>query len=168
MDKRKKIPKQIHHFIEKYRIYGANHKLYKKVAEDLQAQFGEIPSVEDIEWRLYQHMLDILASIPDFQALSYLYTDMAVIRYRISKLAGDQDMEEANNYRLLYLKSLNCDEVEIINNLIDTCLPCNTVSGKRFSIEEALITMPLPPEGCVCFSSKFGYCTCMYLAIYKS
>jgi len=101
----------------------------------------------DIKLRMYQGMVDLLAKIGQKE-------DMHVIQEIIAR------------YNLKSFKDMGFERVEI-ECADDACPACKKMAGKRFTIEDAMATMPIPcPECTKEIEAVKGYCRCRYFAIF--
>lgn len=101
----------------------------------------------DLKLRMYQGMADLLAKVGQEE-------DLFTIQQIIAR------------YNLKSFKDIGFARVEV-EVAKDACPTCRKMSGKRFSIEEAMETMPIPCHDCSTeVDAVKGYCRCRYFAIF--
>ncbi|MCX6651230.1 MAG: hypothetical protein NT131_06215 [Methanomassiliicoccales archaeon] len=101
----------------------------------------------DLKLKMYQGMVDLLAKMGQKD-------DLRTIQEIIAR------------YNLKSFKDLGFERVEV-ECAKDACPTCRKMTGKRFKIEEAMSTMPLPCHDCSTEREAVkGYCRCRYFAIF--
>jgi len=101
----------------------------------------------DLKLRMYQAMADLLAKVGQKE-------DLFTIQQIIAR------------YNLKSFKDMGFERVEI-ECAKDACPVCQRMAGKRFRIEEAMETMPIPCHDCTTDRDAVtGYCRCRYFAIF--
>lgn len=101
----------------------------------------------DLKLKMYQGMVDLLAKIGQKE-------DLFVIQQIIAR------------YNLKSFKDMGFERVEI-ECAKDACPNCRKMAGKRFRIDEATETMPIPCHDCTTeVDAVKGYCKCRYFAIF--
>jgi hypothetical protein len=101
----------------------------------------------DLKLKMYQGMVDMLAKMGQ-------KVDMHIIQEIIARV------------NLTAFKQLGFEKVEV-ECAKDACPACRKMSGKRFKIEDALSTMPLPCHDCATEKEAVkGYCRCRYFAVF--
>jgi len=101
----------------------------------------------DLKLKMYQGMVDLLAKVGQKE-------DLFVIQQIIAR------------YNLKSFKDIGFAKVEI-EVAKDACPVCRKMAGKRFGIEEAMETMPIPCHDCGTeVDAVEGYCRCRYFAVF--
>jgi hypothetical protein len=101
----------------------------------------------DLKLRMYQGMVDLLAKFGQEE-------DMRTIQEIIAR------------FNLKSFKDLGFEKVEI-ECAQDACPACRKMAGKRFLIDEAMDSMPVPCRECTTEKDAVQcYCRCRYFAIF--
>lgn len=101
----------------------------------------------DLKLKMYQGMVDLLAMVGQKE-------DLFVIQQIIAR------------YNLKSFKDMGFERVEI-ECAKDACPNCRKMAGKKFMIDEATETMPIPCHDCTTeVDAVKGYCKCRYFAIF--
>lgn len=79
---------------------------------------------------------------------------------QIKKLSDDLNTANINNL-LQYKKSGVVSRVEILASS-SSCEHCKSQQGKKYTVEDAIKSRPLPCKGC---NHETGYCRCAYLPV---
>jgi len=100
----------------------------------------------DLKLKMYQGMVDLLAKVGQKE-------DLFTIQQIIAR------------YNLKSFKDIGFEKVEV-EVAKDACPTCRKMAGKRFRIEEAMETMPIPCHDCSTeVDAVKGYCRCRYFAV---
>lgn len=101
----------------------------------------------DLKLKMYQGMVDLLAKVGQKE-------DLFTIQQIIAR------------YNLKSFKDIGFEKVEV-EVAKDACPVCRKMAGKRFRIEEAMETMPIPCHDCSTeVDAVKGYCRCRYFAVF--
>lgn len=101
----------------------------------------------DLKLKMYQGMVDLLAKLGHKE-------DLVTIQEIIAR------------YNLKSFKDIGFERVEVECDK-EACPICRKMAGKRFTIEEAVQTMPLPCKECTTeIDAVKGYCRCRYFAVF--
>jgi hypothetical protein len=101
----------------------------------------------DLKLKMYQGMVDLLAKVGQKE-------DLFVIQQIIAR------------YNLKSFKDIGFEKVEV-EVAKDACPVCRKMAGKKFSIAEAMETMPIPCHECGTeVDTVKGYCRCRYYAVF--
>lgn len=101
----------------------------------------------DLKLKMYQGMVDLLAKLGHKEDLRTIQEIIARYNMKSFKDIGFTRVE------------VECDK--------DACPNCRKMAGKRFSIEEAMESMPLPCKDCTTeIDAVKGYCRCRYFAVF--
>jgi len=101
----------------------------------------------DLKLKMYQGMVDLLAKVGQKE-------DLFIILQIIAR------------YNLKSFKDIGFERVEV-ECAEDACPTCLKMAGKRFLIDEAMETMPIPCHDCTKEKDAVtGYCRCRYFAIF--
>jgi hypothetical protein len=101
----------------------------------------------DLKLKMYQGMVDLLAKVGQKE-------DLFIIQQIIAR------------YNLKSFKDIGFERVEV-ECAKDACPACRKMAGKRFKIEEAMETMPIPCHDCSTeVDAVKGYCKCRYFAVF--
>ncbi len=101
----------------------------------------------DLKLKMYQGMVDLLAKVGQKEAL-----------FTIQQLIA--------RYNLKSFKDIGFEKVEVEVSK-DACPACRKMAGKKFSIAEAMETMPIPCHDCGTeVDAVKGYCRCRYYAVF--
>ena len=101
----------------------------------------------DLKLKMYQGMVDLLAKVGQKE-------DLFIIQQIIAR------------YNLKSFKDIGFEKVEV-ECAKDACPACRKMAGKRFKIEEAMETMPIPCHDCSTeVDAVKGYCKCRYFAVF--
>lgn len=118
---------------------------YNGRCERLRAD-GKTVFWRDVIWSMCNDRLQTLISDRSYWNMKTLYYDMARFRNEEKKDCSHL-LQEAARAELLHYKSEGVKRVEFISG---DCKACKKLDGKRYRIEVALDTMPLPPAECKC------------------
>jgi predicted RNA-binding Zn-ribbon protein involved in translation (DUF1610 family) len=93
-----------------------------------------------------------------------LLTEEQAAAYDTKELVEQRKSIEANHMATLigYKKSGVVEYVEICGGGQNSCPACQSLSGKRFLLKDALRNPPLPVKNC---TSVYGFCRCCYVAV---
>ncbi len=142
--------------------------LYKATESELtqkwMPKFGRGPSHNDVLWGVAGRLIRRAADTGDFSSMSRVYFDQALYIHNLGKDCHYL-LKPAKEMELREIAKSGFKEVFIIAN--QSCEVCHKLDGKKYSIEEALATHPLP-----CLECKFklneaaptGWCRCLYQA----
>jgi hypothetical protein len=101
----------------------------------------------DLKLKMYQGMVDLLAKVGQKE-------DLFIIQQVIAR------------YNLKSFKDMGFERVEV-EVAKDACPVCRKMAGKRFRIEEAKESMPIPCHDCSTEVDEVkGYCRCRYFAVF--
>ncbi|MBP7086951.1 MAG: hypothetical protein KBA58_02715 [Methanomassiliicoccales archaeon] len=101
----------------------------------------------DLKLKMYQGMADLLAKVGQKE-------DLFIIQQIIAR------------YNLKSFKDIGFEKVEV-EVAKDACPVCRRMAGKRFRIEEAMESMPIPCHDCSTeVDAVKGYCRCRYFAVF--
>ena len=106
----------------------------------------------------------------DFFSMGTIYYEMAIFLKKEGKkdngtrrLGYEMKLRAQNSNLNNYLKSNVVKGVEILATN-DSCDLCKSLSGKVFTIADAILTKPIPVEQC---AHKYG-CRCTYNSVIKN
>ncbi|HNU35569.1 MAG TPA: hypothetical protein PKJ15_03140 [Methanomassiliicoccales archaeon] len=101
----------------------------------------------DLKLKMYQGIVDLLAKVGQQE-------DLFIIQQVIAR------------YNLKSFKDMGFEKVEV-EVAKDACPVCRKMAGKRFRIEEAMESMPIPCHDCSTEVDEVkGYCRCRYFAVF--
>jgi len=101
----------------------------------------------DLKLKMYEAMVDMLALLGQKEDLQTI-------------------LEIIARYNLKGFKEMGFEKVEI-ECAKDACPTCRKMAGKRFKIDEAASTMPLPCKECTTRKDEVqGHCRCRYFAVF--
>jgi len=147
--------------------YRVTEKDFEITKDQLSKKFGQEPSNQDVLWSLFNQL--IAKNINDFFTLKRIYYEMALYLNDLGKdffpfLQISRKME-LMNYKQNY-KHLGINKVQILTCGPGSCMQCQSLHGKIFTIEEALEKMPIPVKTCTktMGDGKKGFCKCCYVA----
>ena len=101
----------------------------------------------DLKLRMYQGMADLLAKVGQKE-------DLFIIQQIIAR------------YNLKSFKDIGFERVEV-ECAKDACPVCRKMAGRKFKIEEAMESMPIPCHDCTTeVDAVKGYCKCRYFAVF--
>lgn len=101
----------------------------------------------DLKLKMYQGIVDLLAKVGQQE-------DLFIIQQVIAR------------YNLKSFKDMGFEKVEV-EVAKDACPVCRKMAGKRFRIEEAMESMPIPCHDCTTEVDEVkGYCRCRYFAVF--
>lgn len=149
----------------KYKMvyFGMSEKDYYFHKNKLAKKRGFEPEYFDIIWDLLNEKTMELANDKNFNELSLLYYKMALFLNEEGK-DFSHVLQQSRKTELENMKAMGIKKVEIMS--IGGCLSCKELNGKKFTIKEALDTMPIPNKNCL--NEKFNnFCRCIYQPIIK-
>ncbi len=101
----------------------------------------------DMKLNMYKGMVDLLAKMGQKEELLTIQEIIARFTLKSFKDMGFEKVE------------VECAE--------DACPACRKMAGKRFKIDEAMESMPLPCRECTTdIDAIQGYCRCRYFAVF--
>lgn len=148
--------------LEHLEPFGVSERDYERHEQILFERFGKQHSVRDVIWLIHN---ELVSRTSDFQELKSLHYIMALFLVDEGRDPFSM-LQQANKAELMYYKkSGTCDKVQVLT-AGNGCEACETLSGKVFTIDEALAEMPLPNKTCTHSrsSEKHSSCRCSYLA----
>lgn len=146
--------------------YGVTEKDF----ENHKKKFKYEISDKDAIWSLYNKLLQKNFEENNFQILSRLYSDMALMLNKEGKdcftfLQQARKMELLRYQRASVMSTI-IKGVKIATCGMNSCEACHKLDGKSFTIEEALEKMLIPCKECTnkIFNDKYPFCRCCYTA----
>lgn len=143
-------------------------KKYDDIKSQLIKKFGFEPAEEDALWGLSNCLLSEFMKKGDWQKMKMIYSAQASFLYldgkdhlRILQESAKCDLRE-------YIKQGFVEKVEIVTCKENSCPSCQKLSGKIFTIEQALKEMPIPERSCSFDANsklKKGWCRCIYAPV---
>lgn len=122
----------------------------------------------DEQWKELSKQVEKALRAGDWEAASQAYNGQAAILFTEGRKHLHIE-EEAHRCHLRSLQGLGIKKVQVLTCEDErVCSYCHSLSGKVFSIDNALETMPLPGKQCTDDSDKNphgGRCRCLYLAV---
>lgn len=118
----------------------------------------------DVIWSMCNARVQQLAAAQSFGQLKSLYYDMARFCNEERKDCSHL-LKEASRAELLHYKSEGLKKVEFISG---DCKACKKLDGKKYRIDVALETMPLPPPDCRCVlkeEDEHYFCKSMWAGV---
>jgi hypothetical protein len=148
---------------------GYTEEVYLTVKDNLIKKFGFNPPEGDILWGISNYLLSDAMKESDWHRMEMIYLSQALFLYNEGNEGYFKLLQLVNRCQLMdYKKSEFVKRVEIITCGDKSCLECQKLSGKIFTFEEAIKSMPIPVRDC---SFKFelncpgGWCRCMYCPV---
>lgn len=144
--------------------YGINQEEYDQIRKGLTTAFKCEPSPNDVVWSLFQKLIIKFSQQNDFSELSQLYYGMAIFLNEEGK-DSFQSAKESRKCELYSYKKIGLMKNVEILCAFDCCESCKNLSGKLFSINEALEKMPIPVKKCSrpLNNNKLGFCRCIFI-----
>jgi carbamate kinase len=135
-----------------------------KQIDDMWAERARVQAVQkraEINRQLHQAMQN-----GDLGAMSRCYHGLAIDNAE-QGLPYFGLLKEAAKFELLSLKQSGVVSKVKISTTDSACKNCKKQNGKEYTIEQALLEMPLPNQSCTTdfADEKEGWCRCMYIAI---
>ncbi len=117
----------------------------------------------DKEWAALNKKLVKAMKGNDWDELKMTYFDMAMFCYDEGR-SFFHLLEEARKAELRgYQQSPVVTRVSIMTSKSGSCAQCVQLHGKKYSIEDALETMPIPVKDCAMdLGTGGGWCRCVY------
>jgi phage FluMu protein Com len=144
--------------IDELKRFDFTEEQYKNSENEVAKKFGHKPKCDDVIWNLCNK--EIIKNRNDYSKLNSIYSNMAHFLYDRDKDCF-QILQQAKKMKLLYLKSMGSEEVEIMGG---GCTSSQELNGKIFKIDDALEQMPIPNKSCsnIRKNKKRAFCTCEY------
>jgi hypothetical protein len=141
--------------------HGFTIEEYTRMEAEMKRRFGREASTGDVIWGLYNNKLNRLIQINDFQSLRSIYYEMALFLNSEGKNPFQMLQQAAKMYLLDLKQEGYVKKVEIIGG---ECESCQQLTGKVYTIKEALEKMPIPNKDCTfhLHGGKYGFCRCIY------
>lgn len=136
-------------------------KEYKDTEKELSKKFKVSPSQGDVVWAILNERLLSAMKKSDWQQMKMLYWEQARLLYEQGKEFFRLLQEAARCELRNYQSSGVVKKVEILTAGNQSCEKCNVLSGKVFTINEALEIMPIPVKDC----GNDGWCRCCYIPL---
>jgi predicted RNA-binding Zn-ribbon protein involved in translation (DUF1610 family) len=141
--------------------YDVSRDYLLKRRDEYFRKIGKGATYPDLTWSVAQGVLQKFAKTGNYEGMSSIYFSMALMLHREGR-PFFHALHEYHKWNLYHYKEQHKDidgvEVSIIP-CGDSCPTCSELSGKRFTIDEALEQMPLPVKGC---TTDGGWCRCGY------
>jgi len=144
---------QEHFAIRDFREHIKSHcknfdKKYSAIKDDLIKKFRAEPSEGDVLWALSMELLLKFMENSNFEDMKMIYFDQALFLYAQGK-DYIRVLAEANKCDLYhYRKQKIVKKVEIVTCGDASCPSCQKLSGKIYTIDQALKEMPIPEKTC--------------------
>lgn len=107
--------------------------------------------------------MDKIAKSSDYTNKQLEYNDKAYLCLKNNDLENYFiNKRESFKYCLLGYQIGHVKEVEILDAGDSSCAICQSLRRKKYTIQEALKTMPIPVKNC---KNDYGFCRCIYLPI---
>jgi len=143
-------------------------KKYLAVKDSLSKKFGFPPKEDDVLWGLSNYLLQEYIKKDDWQEIKMIYFNQALFLHEQGKDCF-YILKEVARCELIILEKLDYfKRVEILTCNDQSCPECQKLSGKVFTIEQALKEMPIPVKECTCKlnpKALGGWCRCMYVSV---
>ncbi|MGO8763257.1 MAG: hypothetical protein ACLQUS_14830 [Desulfobaccales bacterium] len=152
-------------WLKNLKHFGITENDYDVEKDILSNKFRVEASNKDIIWGLFNKL--ILNNAKDFQSLSMIYHEMAIF---LNEHGEDSFhyLQKTSEMRLLGYKQEDfITEVEIVTFGERSCESCRRLQGRKYTINDALKTMPIPNKECstTLYNEKPGWCNCIYVPI---
>ena len=117
----------------------------------------------DKQWAALNKTLAKAMKGNDWNEMKTTYFDMAMFCYDESRPFSHL-LQEAHKAELRgYQQSGVVTRVSIMTSKSDSCEQCAQLHGKKYSVEDALETMPIPVKDCAMdLGTGEGWCRCVY------
>lgn len=149
--------------------YGSDFdKRYSNFKNELNEKFTSKPSEADIVWGLSNLLLSEFMKKGDWHEMKMIYFNQAKFLYDDGKDFLRILQQVARCELMDHKKQGFVKEVEIVTCGENSCSSCRKLSGKKFTIEQALKQMPIPEKDCtheINLKSKKGWCRCCYAPV---
>lgn len=150
------------------RWYGRLKGEFGAADKDIEAQRKRLAksgdfNERDVIWGVFNVLIQRSSS--DFQQLRMIYYSMAIFLNEEGKDFSNA-LQAAAKMRLMEYKHSGFVKNVTISSGGGGCESCAKLDGKKFSVDEALRSMPIPNKNCtfVLHDGRKGFCRCMYLA----
>jgi hypothetical protein len=134
--------------------------------EEFEKAKSETPirSDSDVMWGLFNKKLLDQMKLGKWAAMKMTYYEMAIFVIKEGKECFHL-LQESSKCSLMDYKSMGTKKVSILTAGEGSCVNCLKLAKKKFTIEEALSTMPIPVKECETdvFGVEKGFCRCIYV-----
>jgi len=155
-------------WMDNLEMFGVAEQDYKRHRAKLTNEWGRKPGERDVFWRILN---ELVANYGGFQDKAQIY-GLMVSFLREEGKDFSAALEQHHRMILLDMKQSNCTKVKIRSSgkLPGIgCDACEALNGKVYTIEQALLEMPLPCKDCTStIDGRKGYCRCFYQAVEDS
>jgi len=137
--------------------------------EEIRHQLSISASEGDAGWSLLNQAVIRLMEERDFESLSQVYFRMALQLDRENRDFSAQ-LREAQRMKLLAIQQGEREVPGVVSGVSimsgGGCEACESLDGRRFSLEDAMRLQPLPCPDCTFTlkSGRPGWCKCLYMA----
>ena len=120
---------------------------------------------KDIIWRLFNEKITSVSKKNELGALADIYSAMAEFAHGEGK-ESFHILQQSAKCKLMAYKNSGIKTVEILTT--NPCENCRKLEGKKFSVNEALQTMPIPVKECQMdlFNTGKPFCRCTYMPLF--
>lgn len=137
---------------------GITEKEYRAESEELAHKFKmATPFLSDIVWGIIGRRQLASFKRKDWQQAKILYWEQARLLHQLGK-DFFRVLQESAKCELYHYQAMGIDKAEILTAGETSCIKCQSINGKIFSVTEALEAMPIPVKDC-----ENGFCRCLYL-----
>jgi len=145
--------------IQFFSSYGITQEDYQNFKEETKSPFPR-----DIVWGLFNQTVHRLIKENDYQRLGSIYYSMALFLNEEGKSPFEL-LKQSRRMELIFMKQSYVKKVMISDCGDDSCLECQKMNGKKYSIEEAIEKMPIPNKNCstIMGKGKYPFCCCMWV-----
>jgi DNA-directed RNA polymerase subunit RPC12/RpoP len=147
-------------FLRELDGYGPSPAKFAATREELRIKNGTEPLPCEVVWLMARRAAE---QATDLQDAKLIYYKMALFLNRMGRDARPA-LEKSARAELLLYKQEGIKSVEVSACIGDSCPSCRELNGKRFTVEEALSTMPIPCRACSfeLYDEHHGFCRCCY------
>ncbi|MFC1969479.1 hypothetical protein ACFLVF_03200 [Chloroflexota bacterium] len=136
---------------------GITEKEYRAESEELAHKFKmATPFLSDIVWGIISRRQLDSVKRRDWNRAKMLYWEQARLLHQLGK-GFFKVLQESAKCELYCYQAMGIKKAEISVAGGSSCIKCQSLDVKNFSITEALEAMPIPVKDC-----ENGFCRCLY------
>lgn len=139
--------------------FGAKTELFDTIARQLNERFGHEPNVADVAWGLYN---TVLQTQTDYGSMAQIHLSMAEFLYHERRNSYPSQKKWAQMQLASWRESGVVKAIEVMS-APGCCENCRKQDGRRYKLEDALKTPPVPCMTCTekrKESDKYSWCRC--------
>lgn len=151
-------------FKDVFESRGINRNVFLNKRKELSKSLGHTTDSIHTIFSLCDDLIQKGLQQKNYHEVKMIYYSMALFQNRRGVPTYELRKECAKYELLSYKENKFSEYVEIPITQANKCENCKKLEGKVFSIDEALISMPLPCKDCTytLYDKEHGFCRCFY------